>query len=335
MLRPVDSLFIDRLLNRGCSVQEVCKVSQAAFETGIPEHLVERRVEERAAQAEIAKRLPPGIEQRSAEWYAARDKIVTASDFNQAAFGTDAAKRAFIAKKTGVAAPFTGNEYTRHGQKYEDLARLLYEKYMSCEVKEHGLLFHPSEPIVGASPDGVTSFALVEIKVPSKKTLIEIPPEYFAQMQGQMEVTDFGACDFVVCRVNEFPESRPFWERYEEAYQLGYEHERYGSVGSKAVPESDLLKYRHSPPGLSPDALRAWIIEDDTYEYTLHHVFDFRITRVYRDQDYIARMIAGLKETWERVTEARENPKSRQSQPPRNEYVEAPIIRGFAFRQPR
>lgn len=336
-VRPADTLVIDRLLNRKYSVDKIHMICTAALEATVPIGYIHARIKEREAQAAIAAALPPGVAQRTPEWYAARDKIVTASEFHQAAFGTDAAKRAFIAKKVGTAPPFTGNEATRWGVKYEDLARLLYEQAMGCSVREHGLLLHPTEAIVGASPDGVTPYALTEYKTPFSKKLHEIPNEYFAQMQGQMEVLNMDACDFVVCRVREFPESDEFWSAFQAAYDIEYGWDRFGSVGSKHSDEEDKLVFVYSMPGISPDDLRLWIkeTEADGYACSLHHVFELRITRVNRDDDYIRSMIAGLNDTWARVEEARRNPKSQSRSTAGNDYQEPPVLRGFSFRQPR
>lgn len=336
-VRPADTLIIDRLLNRGFDAAETTRIANAVLESPMPEAYVSARVLERAKLAKIAASLPPGVEQRTPEWYAARDQIVSASDFYQAAFGTDAAKRAFVAKKAGTAAPFLGNDATRWGVKYEDVAKLLYEKVMGTHVVEHGLLMHPTEAIVGASPDGITSYCNIEIKNPASKVLADVPNEYFAQMQGQMEVCGINCCDFVVCRQKEFPDAPEFWDKFASAFDLGYGHDRYGAVGSKQREDSDALTFVYSDPGMSPDELREWTAGHPDYSFTLHHVFDFRITRVNRDGDYIAKMIVGLKETWARVLEARANPKALASakRSAGNDYVEPPTLRGFSFRQPR
>lgn len=333
-LRPADTLFIDRLLNRGKSVSEIYVIARDALEAAVPLECIEARVIEREQQKEIAKKLPDGVEQRTPEWYKARDQVVTASDFYAAAFGTDSAKRNFVTKKCGEAAPFLGSIATRHGTKYEDVARMLYERYMSCKVREYGLLLHPTVDIMGASPDGYADFGvLIEIKNPYSKTLMDVPPEYYAQMMGQLEVCGLDACDFVVCRVREL-DTEDFWEQFELAFKEGYGYERFGSVATTAGPD---LKFTFSTPGMSPEELKIWISENnEDRDISVHEVFDFRVTRINRDDDYIARMIEGLRETWNRVLEGRKNP-----QPPsdkKQSYVNdfaIPQLKGFAFKQPR
>lgn len=335
-LRPADTLFIDRLLNRGKSPFEVYAISKDALEAAVPLECIEARVVEREQQKEIASKLPDGVEQRTPEWYAARDCIVTASDFYAAAFGTDSAKRNFVTKKCGEAAPFLGSQATKHGTKYEDVARMLYEVYMSCKVREYGLLLHPTIDIMGASPDGYADFGvLIEIKCPFSKTLIEIPQEYYAQMQGQLEVCGLGACDFVVCRVREL-ETEEFWEQFEAAFKEGYGYERFGSVATTAGPD---LKFTFSTPGMSPEELKNWISENkEDRDISVHEIFDFRVTRVNRDDEYIARMIEGLRETWDRVLEGRKNPQPVSERSNKQSYANEftiPQLKGFAFKQPR
>lgn len=336
-LRPADTLFIDRLLNRGKSPAEIFSIAKDALEAVVPLDCIEARVVEREQQKEIARKLPDGVEQRTPEWYEARNRIVTASDFYPAAFGTDSAKRNFVTKKCGEAAPFLGSVATRWGVKYEDVARMMYELYMSCKVREYGLLLHPTIDIMGASPDGYADFSvLIEIKNPYSKTLMDVPPEYFAQVQGQLEVCGLTACDFVVCRVREL-ENEEFWGAFDSAYKDGYGYERFGSVATTRTPPD--LKFAFSTPGMSPEELKTWISENsDERDVSLHEVFDFRVTRINRDDEYIARMIEGLRETWDQVLEGRKNPRPASERSNKQSYTNdfaIPQLKGFAFKQPR
>jgi hypothetical protein len=64
-----------------------------------------------------ADALPKGIEQRTPEWYAAREGLITASNFHKAA----AKPEQFIRDKLKDK-PFLGSDATRWGVKYEDVA---------------------------------------------------------------------------------------------------------------------------------------------------------------------------------------------------------------------
>ena len=67
--------------------------------------------------------------QKSEEWLALRGNMLTASDA-ATAIGKNKYETpdALLLKKCGLGEKFTGNDATRHGEKYEDEARILYEQ---------------------------------------------------------------------------------------------------------------------------------------------------------------------------------------------------------------
>ena len=329
-ISSVAALMVDRMLNRGACADEINGVALMALETPLPRGYVEARVAEREQQAAVKAALPPGITQRTPEWYAAREGFVTASDFHTAAFGTDAAKARFVKNKSGAGSPFGGSAATRWGVKYEDGARLLYEHYMCTKVHEYGLIPHPAVDIMAASPDGISDQGVaVEIKVPYSKTLADIPVEYYAQMQGQMEVCGLKLADFVVCKTEEL-DAGEFWPRFEEAYAIGYGFEKFGAIASKAEPDG-ALSFAHSAPGLSPAELRAFVdarlAKFD--EVSLHYTLDLSVRRVPKDEAYVANMIDELHKTWELVLKARTEPP--QTRAEKLSFV-SPALKGFAFK---
>jgi len=65
-------------------------------------------------------------------------------------------------------------------------------------------MYHAENEHVGATPDGfverdeeLQEKIVIEIKCPYFREYDYIPPEYMAQIQMQMEVTDSKACDFI------------------------------------------------------------------------------------------------------------------------------------------
>ena len=135
--------------------------------------------------------------QKSDEWLALRGKMLTASDA-ATAIGVNKYETpaGLLLKKCGLGEKFMGNEATRHGEKYEDEARILYEEV----VHELGLCPHPVEDWLGGSPDGVTeSGKLVEIKCPPLRKIIpgEVPEHYMPQLQLCMEILDLESADFI------------------------------------------------------------------------------------------------------------------------------------------
>jgi len=88
------------------------------------------------------------------------------------------------------------------GTDTEPLARLRYQLITRSAVEETGFI-KDAERDFGASPDGlVGKDGLVEIKCPNTAQAFEtlktgkIPPQYIAQMQAQMYVTERQWCDY-------------------------------------------------------------------------------------------------------------------------------------------
>lgn len=230
-----------------------------------------------------------GIEQRTPEWYAARNNLITASDAAQAIgegkFGT---RREFFEKKLDAilsAEPKTLNMNIpplQWGVKYEPVAAYLYEELYSTVLHEFGLLVHPVHACIGASPDGISAAGImVEIKCPYRRKISgDIPGQYFLQMQLQMDVCGLRECDYLECEIEE--SSIP---DVEEKF-VGAVIDRNGKYtyefgfGRQSV---DLAKL----PLLEPGAKRRYFA-----------VSKYNIIRVKRDDRYLESKISLLKSTW-------------------------------------
>lgn len=91
----------------------------------------------------------------------------------------------------------------KDGTEREPLARALYESSVGCFVDEIGFCLHDTIH-TGVSPDGlIDAEGMVEIKCPTPATHLEYlrrkdePPEYRAQIQGQLWIAERTWCDFV------------------------------------------------------------------------------------------------------------------------------------------
>jgi len=97
------------------------------------------------------------------------------------------------------------------GTEHEDEARKLYEKKTGNEVISVSSIAHDSIEHYAASPDGIVKSAdkVVEIKCPLPETFVRyklmigdaadlkaVKPEYFWQVQAEMDCTGASACDF-------------------------------------------------------------------------------------------------------------------------------------------
>jgi putative phage-type endonuclease len=145
--------------------------------------------------------------QKSEEWLALRGNLLTASDA-ATAIGKNKYESPddLLRKKCGIGPRFMGNEATRHGEKYEDEARILYEQRHGEVVHELGLVPHPEHPWLGGSPDGVTeSGKLVEIKCPMMRQIeASVPEHYMPQLQLCMQILDLEEADFIQYKPADF-----------------------------------------------------------------------------------------------------------------------------------
>jgi putative phage-type endonuclease len=100
------------------------------------------------------------------------------------------------------------NNAMAHGVEYEDEAKACYANHrkllVGTDVRDVGMIDHPSIDMCGASPDGlVGDDGLIEIKCPQPMTHTttletgDIHKRYIHQMQWQMSCTGKQWCDFV------------------------------------------------------------------------------------------------------------------------------------------
>lgn len=113
-------------------------------------------------------------------------------------------KELIVERLTGERKEVFFNRAMQRGVELEAVARTEYEMRHGVMVMETGFVPHPIIDGIGASPDGlVGTNGLIEIKCPETWTHLEVikagvvPPQYYAQMQLQMECTGRNWCDFV------------------------------------------------------------------------------------------------------------------------------------------
>jgi putative phage-type endonuclease len=261
----------------------------------------------------------PGVPQRTPEWYAARQAMVTASDIAQALgcakFGT---QRQFFQKKCG--APDEQPAFNaqipplKWGIMYEPVACAIYAaRNRGVTVHEFGLLRHAAVPHLGASPDGVTEDGvMLEIKCPWRRKIVEgeIPMQYYYQMQGQLEVCGLDECDYA-----EFEFREPF-DGVEGALldelegdaatrcDRGVFVEAFPADGADAAGAPPKCEY--APLGLAAPELRAWARDalasvggnGRAHWWRLEKM---HVQRVVRDPEFVADVLLRLEEVWRRV----------------------------------
>jgi len=150
-------------------------------------------------------------EQRTPEWLALRENMITASDV-ASAIGENhyESPDAFVKKKV-LRTTWAGNAATAHGTALEPLVRELYDQKTGRKTREIGIVQHRDYPWLGGSPDGITEDGLlIEIKCPlTRKIEPKVPKHYWPQVQLLLEVTDLEECDFVQYRPAKDENSEP------------------------------------------------------------------------------------------------------------------------------
>jgi hypothetical protein len=201
---PDDILFTDPLI-KSYSMTDVIKP------------LSEEPVNSLIAKAEALLTVRQ-VEQRTEQWYNEMKVLLTASELgtlfitprargqlvlSKASSDPPATRAAPIPVDSSLMSPFDW------GIRFENVIKQLYEwKHADTKVHDVGRMYHPTLERCAASPDGIVlgsgakAGRLIEIKCPVTRDIgLEIPQEYFAQMQQQLEVCDLEECDYVEAKL--------------------------------------------------------------------------------------------------------------------------------------
>ena len=153
------------------------------------------------------------IEQRTPEWYAQMNTILSASELGSL-FASARTRAQLVVSKT-VPRPARNQPLATHsdsmtafdwGIRFEPVVKQIYQHKYGTTLKELGRLIHPTYNKCSASPDGLIydcpkserTGRLVEIKCPVTREIDgSIPKDYYAQIQMQLHVTRLNKCDYV------------------------------------------------------------------------------------------------------------------------------------------
>ena len=152
------------------------------------------------------------LEQKSDEWLRIRSGKLTASNAQAIATGGKGLQTLCLETiaefYSTVPKEQIENEHIQRGIEFESEARSVYEMETGNKVIEVG--FVELNEYVGCSPDGILEGQPIgiEIKCPSDRVYLDvllnktIDPKYYAQMQMQMMICEWTACDYVVYNPN-------------------------------------------------------------------------------------------------------------------------------------
>ena len=140
-------------------------------------------------------------QQGTPAWFNARKGKLTASNFGAAAGVNPYVSRRKALRQTLGLETFTGsNEACLWGTKNERNAIKDYMVRTGNVVTSKGLFTHPNYSWLAGSPDGlIGEEGMIEVKCPFVKMTphTRIPPHYYCQINGLLEILDRQWCDFV------------------------------------------------------------------------------------------------------------------------------------------
>lgn len=292
----------------------------------------------------------PQPEQRSENWYKMRNERITASDAASCLIVTEEdvkrEKKGYLILKSKVGkcanpyksrsefilnkcveTAFKGNNATKWGQKYENVACQIYEKRHGVNVLEFGLLPHPSISWLGASPDGITTNGIMlEIKCPYSDRDLGPPFHYYwVQIQLQLETCNLDYCDFQECKITEYKSEKAYYndggetgltkDRLEKGILLKVSQDIEGETESKSFYVYPILGTDNEVKKW----INNWIIEDmkqHTMEYftgTRYGEFQYwrlqraSCIRIKKEPEWFEENIPNFKAAWDDVLKCREN----------------------------
>lgn len=274
----------------------------------------------------------PQPQQRTPEWFKARNTRITASEAASCLFKSKKCceeyvkqfniqnfkykdteplnhyetREEYIIKKCagfyGVNV-FKDSVYTLWGKKYEEVANILYCQLNNTTVIEFGLVEHSRLKWLAASPDGITPDGIMlEIKCPKSRKIDEtqVPIHYWIQTQIQMESIDLDMCDFFECEIEELQS------------ELEFVNKIIGDKQSKGI----LLEILNTGP--DPKFIYPPINVKTTDEYinwkneqmslrqdlipTYYFVSKYNNQRVKRSKEWFNNNKEDLKKTWKLIT---------------------------------
>ena len=272
-------------------------------------------------------------EQRTQAWYVFRHSLISASSLSKC-FGSDAQINSLIYEKCKPYevrgdGPVNTESPMHWGQKYEPLSVKLYELLYGTKVGEFGCIRHPVHEFIGASPDGINIDPLserygrmLEIKNIVNRELNGIPkPEYWVQMQIQMETCDLDECDFLETVFREYPDEDAF---YQDTVSRDFKGIILHFVQRVSMGDSNaLITINHNPRyeympldnDLDKDSIDTWIQETRTavrrewslYEVKYWYLEDYSCIMVPRQKDWFKAALPKIQETWNTILKERDS----------------------------
>ena len=210
-------------------------------------------------------------------------------------------------------------------------------------MTEFGCLPHSSISFFGASPDGICSIEsnnknyvgrMLEIKCPKSRPITGIiPPVYFAQVQGQLEVCDLEYCDFLECELREYDNKQQF---FEDVHPHNYLLMKNGNEKGVIIEVYDktlkkIIYFYNYDNFKTIEEFNIWedkiiddILENDNYEYNITTFWKlniFNVVLVKRNRNWFSNNYIKIYNFWNKVLDARKNNTYEEQKKKKNNYV--------------
>jgi hypothetical protein len=261
--------------------------------------------------------LKPQSSQRTEEWYKEMKVVLSASEF-YSLFGAPRGRGQLVMSKVAASQPDTGPSQRKccltmemtpmdWGIRFEPVAKNFLEIKWQAIIAEMGRLHHPTHKGLAASPDGLIQSAkkkdmigdLVEIKCPSSRPIGKlIPPNYWYQMQLQLEVTGRHVCQYAEFNFRSLTAQKPTTcEKPQEVCVSGLIY----ILQNESLCE---LKYTYGPHG---DMEWIPILEEgwEIVERIPWYLEKYWIQPVVRDEAWFQSILPLINQFWEDVEKAR------------------------------
>ena len=271
----------------------------------------------------------PQPEQRTPEWFAARQTRITASEAASCLFKSERMCKAYveefnltnfkykdneplnpyetkqdyiIKKCTGFygTVVFKDTPHTLWGKKYEEAAQRLYCQLNNTSVIEFGLLPHSRLKWLAASPDGITPDGIMlEIKCPKSRKLdpSAVPLYYWVQTQIQLETADLEHCDFLECEMEEALDFEDWMSRDLLPHQHCGVLMRLASTGSE--PKYIYPAVEVCTKEQYIEWIESKIKDDNTLTPEYYFITNYNNIRVKRSKEWFAAVRDDIKSTWD------------------------------------
>ena len=233
-------------------------------------------------------------------------------------------KNSLIVRKCNKSSNTSGGSAAcRWGIKYEPISTEIYEKRNKVKIIDYGCIQHQTFKIFGASPDGVVSKnsgnltgRMLEIKNPISREITGIPPwNYWAQMQGQMEVGDLDYCDFLECKTEEYENEAQFYEDGDE--YLTKDGLEKGVIMNILDDMTNNIIHIYCPIGSTKEEIQNWtdsefdkIISNDNLTFlnvTYWKLVTYSCVLIKRNKEWFQKAKPLITDFWNKVLYHREN----------------------------